>query len=178
MCKIAQLLPQWFSNSVIWIQIWSTQVNIVSPTLSVTNESQARDNFCCKTKSEMTLSAIKWKDIVCCKTFSVKRHCQFWQFLLRHCWLRDIFCFYQKRHCPLWDIFSFQTLAVVRHFQLSDILHYETLSVTNLPISVSWVMEFPTYRYKTSLILSKKNVMAFKINTAFCELTLCGINPR
>ena len=105
---------------------------MVSPTLSVTNESQARDKFCCKTKSEMTMSAIKWKDNVCCKTFSVKRHCQFRHFLLRHCWLWDIFSYCLKRHCPLWDIFSFQTFAVfikktlslMRYFQFSDICSF------------------------------------------------------
>ena len=43
---------------------------------------------------------------------------------------------------------SKKTLSVVRYFQLSDILHDETLSVTDLPISVSWVMEFLIYRYK------------------------------
>ena len=88
----------------------------------------------------MTLSAIKWKDIVCCKIFSVKRQCQFRQFLLRHCWLWDIFCFYQKRHCQLWDNFSFQTfavfikktLSVMRYLQLSDFCSCPTLAVVRL----------------------------------------------
>ena len=95
----------------------------------------------------MTMSGIKWKDIVCCKTFSVKRHCQFRQFLLRHCWLWDIFCFYQKRHCPLWDIFSFQTLAVVRHRRLSDTCSFQILAVfRHLQLS-------DTFSYQTFYIM-------------------------
>ena len=96
----------------------------------------------------MTMSGIKWKDTFCCKTFSVKRHCQFWQFLLRHCWLWDIFSYWSKRHCPLWDIFSYQTfavfikktLSVMRYLQFSDIcsfyqkdiVRYEIFSVVRL----------------------------------------------
>ena len=113
-----------------------------------------QDTFSKKTLSVLTVSVetllvVRHFLFLSKKTLSVMRYFQFSDTC--SCQTQEV-----VRHLQFSDACSFQTLAVVRHFQLSDILHYETLSVTNLPISVSWVMEFPTYRYKTSLILSKK----------------------